>query len=192
MIKIIINEGDAMVKKNKITVNIYGQNYTIVSEESEEFILKVSAYVDEKMRNFAKHNSLLSYQRIAVLTALNIADEYHKVLDQIGLDTVGMTSEDYLNTKEKIENLNLELERSSSQYENMSKQFEQLIDNSANYEIELEDMKRKMQKMKEKLRLLSYELDDKEKEIVKKEEKLADLEKTIERMRNKMGTNENE
>ena len=44
-----------------------------------EKVLKLAAIVDKKMRTVAKGNSNLSPVKVAVLVALNIADEYAKL-----------------------------------------------------------------------------------------------------------------
>lgn len=62
---------------NRVTMNICGEEYTFVAEESPSYMQKVGAYVDEKM------NELLTSAKVgrtdaAVLTAANIADELFK------------------------------------------------------------------------------------------------------------------
>lgn len=163
--------GDIMTEKNKITVSIMGENYTIVSEESKEFVVKVADYVDQKMRVFSGSNSLLSYQKVAVLTALNIADDYHKLLDQSGLDAPEV-DDSYLDTRAKLANLTMQLEQSSTKYKNMSQQFEKLLDNSASYESELASLKNKLD-------LLSEELENKDQQLIAKDERVKHLEKMV-------------
>ena len=66
-----------------IKVNIFGEDYPIKGDfqseaESEEYrlvVLKVAAYVDQKMREIAEKSANRSPKNIAVLTALNITDE---------------------------------------------------------------------------------------------------------------------
>jgi cell division protein ZapA len=42
-----------------------------------EYITKLAEFVDSKMRNVAGQTSTIDSLRLAVLAALNIADEYH-------------------------------------------------------------------------------------------------------------------
>lgn len=59
-----------------VKVTIYGQDYPIKTNGSdEEYIRSVAVYVDEMMSQIDKQNSIFSTTRLAVLTALNIADE---------------------------------------------------------------------------------------------------------------------
>ena len=65
-----------MPEKNKLTVKINGQEYTITSEESREYMLGVADLVDKTMQQIQKTNPELSTSMTAVLTALNLADDY--------------------------------------------------------------------------------------------------------------------
>lgn len=72
-------------KKNKITVDIYGQQYTIVGTESASHIRLVASLVDDKMREISEKNPNLDVSRLAVLTAVNAIHEYLKLKDEIEL-----------------------------------------------------------------------------------------------------------
>ncbi len=69
-----------MEDKTKTVVRICGSDYTLVGTESEEYIQKVCLYVDKKMRTVAA-NPHLNKVKVAVLAAINMSDEYHKVKD---------------------------------------------------------------------------------------------------------------
>ncbi len=64
--------------KNKVNVRIAGKDYTLVGVESEEYMQKISLYIDKKMNEIMKVNTRLSTSMAAVLTAINIADDYYK------------------------------------------------------------------------------------------------------------------
>lgn len=66
-------------KKNKITVEIYGQQYVIVGKESPNHIRAVAMAVDEKMREISNRNPFLDTSKLAVLTAVNAVNEYMKL-----------------------------------------------------------------------------------------------------------------
>ena len=72
-----------MSNRNKVSVRIYHQEYTMTGNESKEYMLKVANYVDEKMTHIAEKSRKLSTSMIAVLTALNIADEYLKMQSEL-------------------------------------------------------------------------------------------------------------
>ena len=63
--------------ENKITVNICGEDYTFVAEETPSYMQKVAAMVDAKMGEILKA-SHVSRTDAAVLTAVNLADEFLK------------------------------------------------------------------------------------------------------------------
>ena len=59
-----------------VRVNIYDQTYNLRGTDGD-YIAKLGEYVDEKMRAVAEQTSTVDSLRLAVLAALNIADEYH-------------------------------------------------------------------------------------------------------------------
>ena len=59
-----------------IRVEIYDQVYNLRGVDAE-YIIKLAEFVDGKMRNVAEQTSTVDSLRLAVLAALNIADEYH-------------------------------------------------------------------------------------------------------------------
>lgn len=63
-------------KKNKITVEVYGESYALKGNLEEERVKMIAALVDEKMREIAKTNPRLSPTKVAVLAAINIAEDY--------------------------------------------------------------------------------------------------------------------
>ena len=58
-----------------ISVEIYGQRYPIRSHLDREYVARLAIYVDEKMRAAADTTPTGDSLRLAVLTALNVADE---------------------------------------------------------------------------------------------------------------------
>jgi cell division protein ZapA len=70
-------------KRNKTTVDIYGQPYTIVGTESASHMRLVASMVDEKMREIRMKNPYLDTSKLAVLTAVNTIHEYIKLKDEL-------------------------------------------------------------------------------------------------------------
>jgi cell division protein ZapA len=71
-----------------IEIEIYGRTYKIrvKGEEDEKYISHLTSYVDQKMQEIAVKSKSTDALKIAVLAALNIADEYfltQKKLDQL-------------------------------------------------------------------------------------------------------------
>ena len=66
--------------RNKITVNIAGQSYTLVAAEDAAYMEKVASHVDAKIQEVLE-TSKVSLMDGAMLGALNIADEYFKEVE---------------------------------------------------------------------------------------------------------------
>lgn len=64
---------------NKVTVNIYNEDYVVKGNEDSEYIQMLASYVDRRMRMIGQRNHNLSTSKVAVLTALNLADELNKL-----------------------------------------------------------------------------------------------------------------
>lgn len=64
-----------MMEKNATTVEIFGREYKIRGVADDQYIQEVARFVDEKMKEVSKGSSLPSPDRLAILAALNIADE---------------------------------------------------------------------------------------------------------------------
>jgi cell division protein ZapA len=67
-----------MDTKNVVQVQIFGHSYTIRGEADEEYIMRVAAFVDRKMREITEKLPVASLSKVAILASLNIADELFK------------------------------------------------------------------------------------------------------------------
>jgi cell division protein ZapA len=56
-------------------VQIFSQEYHIRAEADPEYVKTIAAYVDAKMQEIARKQSLVSSTKVAILAAVNIADE---------------------------------------------------------------------------------------------------------------------
>jgi len=62
--------------ENSVRVEIFDQAYNLRGSDAD-YIVKLAEYVDAKMRAVAEQTHTVDTARLAVLAALNIADEYH-------------------------------------------------------------------------------------------------------------------
>ena len=62
-----------------VRVEIYDQIYHMRGELDAEYIHRLARYLDAKMRSIAERTHTVDSLRVAVLAALNIADEYHQL-----------------------------------------------------------------------------------------------------------------
>ena len=67
--------------KKALDVEILGQKITISSDAEEGYMLKVAGYVDGKMQELMRASKPVAKTNVAMLAALNIADEYHRLKD---------------------------------------------------------------------------------------------------------------
>ena len=65
-----------------VRVQIFGSEYRIASETDPEHIRKVASYIDQKMREVASALALRTRSTVAVLTAVNLADELFKIEEE--------------------------------------------------------------------------------------------------------------
>jgi len=97
-----------------IEIEIYKQKYRIKvkGEEDEKYISHLTSYVDQKMREVAVKSRSVDTLKVAVLAALNIADEFflcQKKMDQLN-EVIG-------HMEDEIEGLEGFLERDSQKIE---------------------------------------------------------------------------
>ena len=66
--------------KNRVTVTIAGQEYTLVATEDKGYVEKVAGHVDAKIQEVLD-GARVSLVDAAVLGAVNVADEYFKEVE---------------------------------------------------------------------------------------------------------------
>ena len=71
-----MSETTAAKSNNYVRVEIFDQAYSLRGSDPE-YIEKLAEYVDAKIRAVAEQTSTVDSLRLAVLAALNIADENH-------------------------------------------------------------------------------------------------------------------
>jgi cell division protein ZapA len=65
-----------------VEVEIFGQVFRVAAgDATPAYIQRLAYYVDEKMRDLASATKTMSLNRMAILTALNIADDLFKLRD---------------------------------------------------------------------------------------------------------------
>ena len=79
-----------MVESRVVHVEIHGQRYPVRSSLDQPYVAELAAYVDEKMRLAMRECPQGDSLKVAVLAALNIADEYFRARDDMrsGHDTL--------------------------------------------------------------------------------------------------------
>lgn len=81
-----------------VRVNIFGNGYHIKGDAEPEYILRLAEYINDRMEEISKNISNGNALQVAILAALNIADEYFQLQDMKG----DMTGEMEQKTKNLI------------------------------------------------------------------------------------------
>lgn len=71
------------MEANKVNVRIYGHDYVLTGDKPRDHMIRVAAYVDTKIHEIAGGFKNGSATALAVLSAVNIADEYFSVMDRV-------------------------------------------------------------------------------------------------------------
>ena len=66
---------------NRINITINSRVYTVVADEDEAYLKRLCDYVNEKVKLVISEGTHVMGEKPLVLTALNICDEYFKLLD---------------------------------------------------------------------------------------------------------------
>ena len=62
-------------KLHTTQVNILGKDYVLSSNESDDYTQEIAAYVDRNMKNVANEMNLSDTAKIAIMAALDIANQ---------------------------------------------------------------------------------------------------------------------
>lgn len=121
-----------MNQKNKVLVKINGYEYPIVGAEPKEYLLKVGSFVDDKMEAVAKANKKLSTSMIAVLTCINISDQYLKMKSAVEEleKEFGQPQEEIKKLETYIESLHNKLNEKDEAYQSVEEKLEELQSHS--------------------------------------------------------------
>jgi cell division protein ZapA len=65
-----------------VSVTIFGQSYSLRADEDGNYVEDLARYVDSQMKTLSESTGTIEPLRVAVLTALNIADELHKLRER--------------------------------------------------------------------------------------------------------------
>ena len=65
-----------------LRVEIFGQFYNIRASEDGEYLKRLASLVDQRMRDIARNSSTADSVKVAVLAALNIADELQRLRNE--------------------------------------------------------------------------------------------------------------
>ena len=67
---------------NSTSVEIFGQTYNVRGNGDPDYLAELARFVDNRMREVAAQVATVDPMKIAILAALNIADEFSRFRDQ--------------------------------------------------------------------------------------------------------------
>lgn len=183
-----------MTVKNKVIVRILGQEYTIRSDESREFVQKVANLIDDKMRAIYEKNKKFSTSWIAVLTALNVGDDYLKLEQEKEQLLYRLENpEGELKTmKDCLIRLQNELKEKSEAHNSVENEFNKLVENTATYEHSLLELRKEVDRVCSELAQKDQMLQLAENKAESFEKSLKDKDVEIEMLRSKLAEAESE
>lgn len=125
------------METKKVEVKINNIEYTLVTNEPEEYVQRVAVLVNKRMQQITDSAPQLSTAMKSVLTAINIADDYLKgesVLDNLRIELKG-----YM---EESKGLSAELEAKKLENEKLREDIHKLQIELAKCETELSSVRR--------------------------------------------------
>ena len=72
-------------KPSSVQVEIFGQTYSVRAGTEAGYVERLAAHVDSQMREIARAAGVVDSLRVAVLAALNIADESVRLREEVRL-----------------------------------------------------------------------------------------------------------
>lgn len=163
-----------MTVKNKVIVRILGQEYTIRSDESREFVQKVANLIDDKMRAIYEKNKKFSTTWIAVLTALNVGDDFLKLQEEKAdlLKRLENPDGELKTMKDCLIRLQNELKDKGEAHRTVENEFDKLVENTATYEHTILELRKEFDRV-------CSELAEKDQRLQIAEGKTGSFEKSI-------------
>lgn len=106
--------------RNKVIVRINGSEYTLMGEDSEDYLFSIANYVDKKVKEVLISNSKHSTTSAAVLTSLTLADDLFKARREIEVQKSSLKA-----PEEKMKEFQREYEELKVAYMSICKEYEE-------------------------------------------------------------------
>jgi len=94
-----------MGKERLVEIKVFGQTYTVKTDAEEDYIQEVAQYVNEKMDEVLKKTKSVSTLNVAILTALNIADDLLKEREK----RIALLQEIEAKSKDLVEKIDIKI-----------------------------------------------------------------------------------
>lgn len=151
---------------NKINITINSRVYTVVARENTEYLKSLGDYISEKVNLVLREGNHIMGEKPLVLAALNICDEYFKLLDK---------SE----PQEKMSELLTQNKRLESELREMKQAELSQTEKNATVTEELELTQRILEEAEDKIKFLEGQIQIKENMLKKQRSEFAIREKEL-------------
>ncbi|MBQ3426067.1 MAG: cell division protein ZapA [Clostridia bacterium] len=151
---------------NKVNITINSRVYTVVADEEESYIKSLCEYVNDKVNTVLREGSHVMGERPIVLAALNICDEYFKLLN---------SSEESVKTSELMTRIN-ELEE---EMRDIKRSEAKARDSGAEVAEELNVTQKVLEETEEKVKFLEGQITLKENQMKKQRSDFAIREREL-------------
>ncbi len=158
-----------MENRKRISVKIFGNEYVMLGNDSEEYVKGLAEKVDSIMKEIARSNSKYSPTMVAVLTALNLSDVLYK------------TQQELSETADKLEALQTEMQRPfeevsmlTQELEAIKEQYSKMQGDYTRTQIEFGKINREWVKAQDEMKDIKCELDVSKETITDLQNKLFD------------------
>ena len=140
---------------NKVNVTINSRMYTVVSSETPEYIKSLGDHINEKVNLVIRDGKNIIGERPMVLAALNICDEYFKVL-RAG----EVMSEQTKNTNDKLRELQSEAQKRREKNKELCDEISRLNQQNKSFSDNIDALKQENASQKQEIAKLKEELTD--------------------------------
>jgi len=181
-----------LAEVNKVTVTIYGQEYTFTSTKSRDRMIAIAGHVDETLNGLVEQGADGSVARLSMLAAINIAEQLFE-----GRDVMSISEREKDELKKEISHFQQlweEAKRSHLQYKDDAKELHDQKDalqeklNAKTIEVDnlirvaeereniVRGLERELEAANEKLRNVSDQSEEGSEQIRELKDKLKEIE----------------
>lgn len=157
-----------MVSRGKAEVRIFGQTYTVAGDVSTDNIIKIAKFVNDKMEKIATAFGNSSTTAVAVLAAINIAEDLYRTIDEANM------------IQEQISQIQKGAEMAAKSGEQFNDRYEQLWEETKS---NFAQRRYELQVTKDNLEKISIQLQEKTEECAKYAEELETKTKALTQLR---------
>lgn len=154
---------------NRINMTINSRIYTVVAEEEEAYLKRLCDYVNEKVKLVISEGTHVMGEKPLVLAALNICDEYFKLLDEAA------PAKNISEIIAKNKQLEAELRELRKDGDSAAEKIEELKSNAALTERMFDETEEKVKFLEGQIKVLETRIKQQRGEFAIREKELLDM-----------------